>query len=735
MGLFDTLFGGLFGGASQQGAQATQQVIGQQPTTSSGQPYVTPAPQQQSKPAPAPGGSTPTPVQHAPGSTVQPAPAEGADVWAGFRTFFQTTPILSTIYGAGQEFSRLTGIVPTLPQPSASPTNPIPQMISYPLGEAIRGAGLWYESTITKPYEAYITPRLEGHPGFVELGRAGVGFLGVPGAAAQFIGSAIPGAERLTRETIRDPLTLPGYAAAGLVMQGQGLYRGITTDPFKTGAELVGTYALLEGGIGGIRYGTGIARTFGREYIPIERIGYGPEWGYPLNPKIGEANLMRSFRESSLFPSPSRMSLSERVPYVPEAARLPTDIPSQNIMWTAWESTPKGSRFTLLKGSSEIPGMYGAPVAESYFAKVGGQMPEVFGFDFRLFNRPSLVHTTLKGFEPVPPGVRGGSFDVINRYISKNLEGGIGYLPLKKVEYEAVLPAGNVLEIMGSRYYTKVGGIELFGKRLFGTRLPIIETRATGEIRGPAVPEGIRTISYEAYKSGPLINVPSLGVSALTQKVSSISPGPRQMSIGTASSPGSTNIGTVQASSRISSEAARTYTPSFSSVVEKYSSYIRPPRSSFPSAASSPRMSIATPRYTPPRSPTYTPPRSPTYTPPGSPSTPTFSPPRTPPYSPPSTPPYSPPSTPPFTPPRTPPYTPPATPPATPPPVPPINEIALLFDWERSLRQSMPKVRVNVLQWNIRNPVPTLESVMGAVPNLGAPTVRAPSFKAPRIRL
>jgi hypothetical protein len=342
-----------------------------------------------------------------------------------------------------------------------------------------------------------------------------------PGAAVEFIGMVPPGGERLIRETVRYPSEGIGLAGAGLVLQGGGIIEGLTTKPAETVAQFAGMYLTFEGLLGATQYGTGVIRNIGREFVPIEEIGYEPSVGYPKSFRQTVGTLTKSFERGTLIPRPSEMSISKTVPYVPEMARLPGEAPGEPVLWTAWEGTHYGRTLELGVGHSEIPGMFGAPIAETYFTKVGGQMPDIAGFDINLFRRPSIIYTKVADLIPIPQGVR-GSFADINAWLERNIRPGAAYLPMMKAEYEAVVPTGNILEVTGSRFYTKVGGLDIFGKKIFQTRIPIFETTVGAEFAAP--PTGLITnilrTSSSYYRPSSIINIPSL-VSSLMGTISS----------------------------------------------------------------------------------------------------------------------------------------------------------------------------------------------------------------------
>ena len=338
-------------------------------------------------------------------------------------------------------------------------------------------------------------------------GLAGLrsGFINIPSG----IGTTITGAEYIGTQF--NPANIqPGAATfTGITAMNafQNLGAAFMQDPLNTAAAIIGPAIVL----GGIGKGAGLIRgevvTKGSNYISIEDIGIEPKYGFPVNTKLSMGNLKASFEQNTLVPPPMRMSIGETIPTIPTSARLPTDITGTNVMWTGWENTPKpGSTglFTLGKGSSEIPGMYGAPLAESYFTKVGGQMPEVFGVNLKLIKSPAIVHTEVTGFEPTPINLRNvqGATD-----FSQRVPAGTAIFPGLKAEYEAVLGQGNILQIKPSNFFTKVGG---FGESHFlGTKIPIIETVVTGTKENTLgmVKGSVPVASYEPYSPAPFVNL------------------------------------------------------------------------------------------------------------------------------------------------------------------------------------------------------------------------------------
>jgi hypothetical protein len=386
--------------------------------------------------------------------------------------------------------------------------HPTESMSTYGFYEVMRGRADWWNENVVAPFEKHIASR-------VPLGGISTGIVRSPAIAAELVGMAPPGLERISKT----PGNIPEYIQGGLELQGQSIYKGLTQRPAEFAGELIGLGLLTRGVRGGLGKVPGYARTVGKEYISIEKIGYDVEHGYPLG-KTTPAGLQTSFAEGTLLPRPDMMAGSwvKEVPYVPKSARLPTDPSGAHQMWTGWEhrikpDVPFGREVTLGSGASEIPGMYGAPVALSYFTKAGG-IPKLFGFDLPSLRTPSILRTQVSEFEAIPRPLsretiglktQGASNEVayssINKFLAANKEPGKAYLPMTKAEYEAVLPEGNVLELLGSRYYTKVGGVGR--SHVGGTRVPIYELRVTGEM-DPILSTGRLSTTPKKSKIPPL---------------------------------------------------------------------------------------------------------------------------------------------------------------------------------------------------------------------------------------
>jgi hypothetical protein len=392
-----------------------------------------------------------------------------------------------------------------------------------PIAEPFLNVGKGYRERITAPFSTFLAP-LSTNPVTNIVKDAAIGFVSIPGGIVEMVGMSIEGGERVAKHAEH----LPGLAAAGGAMQAEGF----VSNPVGSTAQLVGTYALLAGGGAAINKGIGLVRTRGQGYVPIEQIGYGPEEGFPLAPKRMTSEQLRgSFERSTLEPTPTKTSRGVDVTHVPANAALPGEAAGKSYMWTAWENSPNKlvgimdrvrgqNTYVLGRGTSEIPGMYGAPVAESYFTKAGGQMPDTIGFDIGI-KKPSLLRTEMSGIDTVPSGLSRQTMAMkaagvetepayagITRYIQERVAPGRAAMPMTKIEYEAVLQQGNEIQVTQPRYYTKVGGIGR--EHIGGTRLPIFEQQATGRIVETAPESAISSVSgsgdYSGYRGEALVS-------------------------------------------------------------------------------------------------------------------------------------------------------------------------------------------------------------------------------------
>lgn len=811
MGLFDTLFGGLFGGAAQQGAQTTQNVTGTQPRTPSGGTYVTPAPSSTQR------GST------QPSSTVNAQPQ---------------------------------GTV------SAEPvSNPTESMWTFPFYTALHSASEWWSQTIVKPYADYVEPRLAGRGPWEAVGQAGIGFVSAPGAAAEFIGMIPAGSERLIRETARDPMMLPALAGAGLLYQYESIRHGMTTNPARTTAELIGTGLVLHGAgkaIGafpvkpGFDYAVfgesrflslGIRNTFGatETFRPLVGIKYGESFRptgltprltpeilgskpmYPVTPlettmaakfagaeapKIGLGLEVRRLTQGAglrlhdIRPVVQEIVSSHNIPRASAVSNVivstmkeyKAKLYGSGIQWGIGEEVrvpglPRTPRdFDVMVINSEKMGSTlferinraagSEVVTKDLMVKATGE--KLFDLHEDAYSpigsgigRDQFVGLGLKkeGWVPTTQGI-----DVISmsEQTSRKLVGSLQLsaepraipltesfkLPGKEIVGRLIPEkAGRLKDIMDFYMAEKLNiqaGLEKSINPVKQFRAPIADIKLERWLDqwGPDIADTIRIQYQEKLLTGDLRlklydfgDVPSPSRApggGIPSPSLSLLPG--SPSVGIGASPGASPPPSPGSPSPPSPAVSPSPGLRLSSIPRPPSTPRSPspslPRSPGSPSAGSPSLprspSVSLPRSMP--SPSIL--RSPSLSLPRSPGSPSISVPRSPSPGSPSVPrsPGSPGS--------------PSSPsiPRSPSPSllrsPGSPSISVPIDTFRSLsppvdllwdlpvkRFTVPLPRVNALQWNIKNPVPSLESVMGAVPNLGAPTVRAPSFKAPRIRL
>ena len=171
--------------------------------------------------------------------------------------------------------------VSATPATRAVVENPTESMRTYPFYSALHGAADWYSKTIADPFSSWIDKTLSRENierktapaqiqvkagpltfdtrtytgGLYHVGQAAAGLVASPGVAAEFVGMVPVGAERLAREAVRSPRSVPQYAAAGLAMQAEDLSRGFRENPARMTGELVGSSLVLHGTSKGAKTG------------------------------------------------------------------------------------------------------------------------------------------------------------------------------------------------------------------------------------------------------------------------------------------------------------------------------------------------------------------------------------------------------------------------------------------------------------------------------------------------
>ncbi|MDD4484806.1 MAG: hypothetical protein PHD55_10635, partial [Methanoregula sp.] len=148
-------------------------------------------------------------------------------------------------------------------------SNPTESMATYPIYKIAKGLADTYKTNVTDRYAGFVEPRLQGRGAWETVGQAGVGLVSSPGLALEFLGMIPAGTERLAREGARDISTVPMHAAGGLVMQAEGISKGIKDNPGRTVGELVGM-GLVTHGAGKAAGASPIRPGIGRAVFPTE---------------------------------------------------------------------------------------------------------------------------------------------------------------------------------------------------------------------------------------------------------------------------------------------------------------------------------------------------------------------------------------------------------------------------------------------------------------------------------
>jgi hypothetical protein len=178
-------------------------------------------------------------------------------------------------------------------------SNPTESMYLYPIYTAAKSLAESYKKNVTDKFSGYVEPRLKGHGAWETVGQAATGLVSSPGLTVEFLGMIPAGAERLARETVRAPSTLPQMAASGLAYQAHGIASGLKENPGRTAGELVGmglvTHGITRGATRSpVRPAVDVARfpleshiSFGIKTAPSRGkvVGFQPVVGISKTPK------------------------------------------------------------------------------------------------------------------------------------------------------------------------------------------------------------------------------------------------------------------------------------------------------------------------------------------------------------------------------------------------------------------------------------------------------------------
>jgi len=343
--------------------------------------------------------------------------------------------------------------------------------------------------------------------------KAGLGFMKIPQAVSKIpiVGTTIA---TKTEPAIGAAL---GTAFAGSVaydIAGAEVMAGRLPSP-KVASERFGRVMTTE--VAPLIIGAGIAmktvpkiggaiRTYKTEQIPIQNLGFAE--GYPVHGGISPAKLEASFRSSTLKVPPKFEAGARANPIniepIPTKAALPEEA-AESVF--AWHASPSYFKFSeAAAGSSELPGLYTAPILEGYYAKVPGMPSGYKPFDFRFptISTPSAARIETAGIKAVPQSYREKTISLMNRgvgqipahrqsgmadYISKDAEKGILQMPLTKGEYEAVLPEGTK--------FTKP--VVKFSTKIKNQKIPIVQTKALSAEEAATMPKS-DILNYEEFQ-------------------------------------------------------------------------------------------------------------------------------------------------------------------------------------------------------------------------------------------
>lgn len=223
------------------------------------------------------------------------------------------------------------------------------------------------------------------------------------------------------------------YQTPGAMGKGFVVGKATTTEIIPT---IAGSYAGFKGA-GKI---TGYVRTFGKTYIPPEKI---------IAPEIFKGQTFPTIKRGQTA-GQLKKEFYQPVQEIGEIGNKPR-------MFTATPTT-FAKKTTVLKGSSELPGLYGAPRANPYFATTN-QKYKIFGVG-NIFesNNPTLLRTNLNKLKYVG-GVSSKTKSTISKtqaktFLKTKAKEGTAYIPFIKTEKEAILTEGTKIIRTNSKFYT-----------------------------------------------------------------------------------------------------------------------------------------------------------------------------------------------------------------------------------------------------------------------------------------
>lgn len=287
---------------------------------------------------------------------------------------------------------------------------------------------------------------------------------------AYAIGSALPDvgygkvpfeSQYKTGVGIGEAINQRGLVGASL-LGAESLRRSFSNDPYSFAGTAIGYVAFPElyGRIaGGVKF-------IGAKELPTELY---------VEPKI----LSGQQRFPEFYGSPAdllKRFKNSKYKYDPEIESMFHEAPT-NL---------KGG--AVGKGSSESPGLYGAPSQSRYFLKVNNEVGELPSLTI-LKSRPSPTSNDIQvtSFNRIPSKIRRQGLVSMNRYLESQVGTGRAFISPAfelglKPEAEAIVPPGNVLlkRDLGS-FFSNLRGFKEYQK-IEGQKVPIklLKTKSTG---------------------------------------------------------------------------------------------------------------------------------------------------------------------------------------------------------------------------------------------------------------
>ena len=276
---------------------------------------------------------------------------------------------------------------------------------------------------------------------------------------------------------LKNAFSTPGAAVMNtlqIAYLGDAGYRIATSDDkLKTAAQVA---VEIPVGFLGAKYGmqaidkaSSYLATRGRQFIPIEKIGYAE--GIPLGKGMTDKTLEASFELNTPIPKPYRFGRTEKQnqPTPKQAKITPSNKydPDTGINYEVafpnqvWHATPQGERLgsKIIVGdsTSELPGIYTSEVGVGYYLHLEQKnniKPALLIQKSNPSYTPKFATFRVAGIESIP--VKGRVSQA--QYLRDRANPVKAYAPNMKEEYEALLPPGANFVRTGKGYYTVING-------------------------------------------------------------------------------------------------------------------------------------------------------------------------------------------------------------------------------------------------------------------------------------